>query len=721
MRRTVLMLFCLALMIGGYSLHAVQPAVWRVNGSDEFLEGEIDGFAIASRGGLIPSPAISKLASFSDPFVLSQTMDDQGESFFGTGNDGNVYRLRKGGLELLTKLEEPEIYAMAWHDGSVYAASSPYGKVYRIDPGSGDARVWFDPDDAYIWSLQFASDGSLLAATGLPGKLYRIDRNGKSEALFDAPESHLRSLAIRPDGVIIVGGSGEGRIYEVRGKNKARALFDSDLTEISALVSDPATGVVWAAAVTNALPTTPPAQPTPPANAAGATAEQQGGAQPQGNAAVDFTFSFDSSLPATPSPGSSELYRIDRDGFTEQVWKFDREMIYAVGVDGPDGVYLSTGPQGRIYLFKERELSLVATVPEKQLVSFVRRGDVSTVTTTNSGAVYRLDGKTSKSASYRSKVKDTGGFSTFGHYSVDGSGLEERKISVSFRTGNSATPDATWSDWVLTTGPSGQIGAPSARYLQWRVEVSSPPPGFRIDSFSTAWVNRNLPPVIESLTVNEPGVIFITTSYPSPPQILEATNPDELGMFTSLDTPSSPRNDPGKRYYRKGYRSFTWRGRDPNGDSLKYDLSFRRVGESQWLRFRDKLTDLQFNFDTSQLPDGEYEIRLVASDEESNPGQGLEDVKEGVRFVVDNTSPRISSSPSSDGTVIRIEDSESIITRLEYSVDAERWIPLVPMDGLADSRLEQARLSRDEINGRFVMVRAVDAHFNAVTALIPSR
>ena len=40
----------------------------------------------------------------------------------------------------------------AARDGSVYAGTSPDGKVYRITE-QGQAEVFFDPADKYIWSL----------------------------------------------------------------------------------------------------------------------------------------------------------------------------------------------------------------------------------------------------------------------------------------------------------------------------------------------------------------------------------------------------------------------------------------------------------------------------------------------------------------------------------------------------------------------------------------
>src|SRR5581483_9613374 len=113
---------------------AVVPQFWRVRSAEDFLAGEIDGFAVTSRGQLKPGPAMTKLAAFDDPFVLSQATASNGDVFVGTGNDGKVYRLHGSEVKMLFKASEPEIYAIAFHGGALYVGTSPNGKVYRVDP-----------------------------------------------------------------------------------------------------------------------------------------------------------------------------------------------------------------------------------------------------------------------------------------------------------------------------------------------------------------------------------------------------------------------------------------------------------------------------------------------------------------------------------------------------------------------------------------------------------
>src|SRR3954449_11041658 len=248
------------ILVSTTPLFAVAPQFWRTRNAEDFLAGEIDGFAVTSRGELRPGPALEKIATFTDPFVLSQATAPNGDRFFGTGNDGKVYRLRGKELKLLFTATEPEIYTVAFHDGALYAGSSPNGKIYRLDPESGKSSVFFDPKQAYIWALEFLGNGDLAVATGVEGKLFRVTAKGEGKVWFDAPETHLRSIAVRPDGSLLAGGSGKGRLYEVRADGSAHALYDSSLNEISSIWVDPSTGIGWAAGVSNVLPSSTPAK-----------------------------------------------------------------------------------------------------------------------------------------------------------------------------------------------------------------------------------------------------------------------------------------------------------------------------------------------------------------------------------------------------------------------------------------------------------------------------
>jgi hypothetical protein len=706
------------------SSFAVVPQFWRVRNAEDFLAGDISGFAVTSRGELKPGQSLKKLASFTDPFVLSQVTAPNGDYYFGTGNDGKVYRLRGNDLKVIYTSPEPEIYALALRDDALYVGSSPNGKIYRVNVADGKATTLFDPKQAYIWTMAVAPDGALLAGTGVEGKLFRIAPNGEGKVLFDATDTHIRSIAVKSDGSILAGGSGKGRIYSVKPDGSAHALYDSSLNEISTIYVD-ANGIGWAAGVSNVSPSSTPAakpqQPKPGSQQSGSATAASNEPKKEETAPtpnVDVSFSFDDASNAASQAGSGELYRINPDGFVEIVRKFDREMIYSIS-GGPNGsILLSTGPQGRLYDFKDGEVALLATVPEKQIVSIGSRNGSTTISTTNSGAVYQVDSGLPSKAEFRSAAKDVERFSRFGHYRIEGTDVGDGHVAIAFRSGNTRTPDSTWSSWGASSAAiEGPIDAPAGRYVQWRLTMPKPVSDLTVDNVVVSFMNRNIAPVIDGLGVQDPAVVFITGSYPPSPQVVEATNPDEYGIFTSLESPRD-KNDPGKKVFRKGYRTINWRAHDENGDSLRYTLSFRRKGSTQWLRLRDNVEESSLNFDTSQLPDGTYELKLTVTDAIDNPDNPLSDSKEGVEFQVDNTAPSIAFTTEGDEVVIRVTDKMSPVGKVEYSADAQKWIRITPVDGIADSPSETYRIKRSAVAGKFVIVRATDAFFNVATESI---
>ncbi|MEW6201023.1 MAG: Ig-like domain-containing protein, partial [bacterium] len=103
-------------------------------------------------------------------------------------------------------------------------------------------------------------------------------------------------------------------------------------------------------------------------------------------------------------------------------------------------------------------------------------------------------------------------------------------------------------------------------------------------------------------------------------------------------------------------------------------------------------------WDTTSIPDGKYEVMLKATDKMGNPaGEEEEDTEISEPFVIDNTPPVVSdlSFRKINGGAVEItgvaEDSASIISTLEYSVDKLEWFPLFPEDRVFDTQVEKFR------------------------------
>jgi hypothetical protein len=87
-----------------------------------------------------------------------------------------------------------------------------------------------------------------------------------------------------------------------------------------------------------------------------------------------------------------------------------------------------------------------------------------------------------------------------------------------------------------------------------------------------------------------------------------------------------------------------WAAHDDNGDELTYSLYLRGDGETIWRLLKDNLRDKAYSFDATLIPDGGYQIKVVASDAPSHtPGDALTGDKISERFEVDTTPPVVSA------------------------------------------------------------------------------
>src|SRR5262249_58764264 len=112
---------------------------------------------------------------------------------------------------------------------------------------------------------------------------------------------------------------------------------------------------------------------------------------------------------------------------------------------------------------------------------------------------------------YVSAVKDTGRTSRFGAMHWEGDVPAASQVSFSFRSGESATPDSTWSQWspYVSGQASVPLDAPPGRYVQWKMKMSSNrselPVVRRVE---IAYRNRNAMPVIDALFALGPSEVF---------------------------------------------------------------------------------------------------------------------------------------------------------------------------------------------------------------------
>src|SRR4029453_12637306 len=152
------------------------------------------------------------------------------------------------------------------------------------------------------------------------------------------------------------------------------------------------------------------------------------------------------------------------------------------------------------------------------------------------------------------------------------------EVEMSTRSGNTATPDQTWSPWSsgYTTSSGDKITSPNARYLQWRAVLKAPSssstPSPVLTSVTAAYLPRNLRPTVESITVHPSGTVFQRPFSTGELEIAgfgdntsDGRNPTQSNASSSTSTTSSPSAPAlGRRVYQKGLQTFVWKAADDN-------------------------------------------------------------------------------------------------------------------------------------------------------------
>ncbi len=726
MRKTLLALLvlgCIASCI--FSVSAGGPVFWRINTRAEVEKGDAQGVSIADNGTLTLAPALAEVFDTKQAYIWSAVADNAGNIYLGTGHEGRVFKVDATGKgALLYKTAELDVMALAVDgQGNVYAGTAPDGKVYRITPG-GDAKVFFEPKTKYIWSLAFDGQGRLLVGTGDKGVIYRVNADGTGAPLVTTSQKNITALKVDGAGNIIAGTDPGGLVLRISPDNKVFTLFDSSQREVRELVLG-RNGEIYALALaetagsgaTNAAPA--PAAASVPVTSGGG--DDGGVTITFGDVQVIDTPASASSSSSSSSSGQakSALYRIDVNGGNDTVWDSKDAAAFAAALDGDGRVLVGTGQKGRIYSAKVGEKpALLAQLSEGQTSRFVRAGNQLYAAASNLGKLFKLTNEPSASGTYTSSVRDAQTTASWGRVSWVGEGA----LEIQTRSGNTANPDATWSEWsAAITGADGDaIKSPAARFLQWRATLKrSGNVAPRLREVTVSYLPRNIAPRINSISVLPAGVAL--QALPQPPA---DPNADQAGLDPSVL--GTAVQIPPRRLFQRGAISLQWQAEDRNGDALEYAVFYRPANGNDWFPLKANLRDNYFTVEANALPDGRYVFKVVVSDGLSNPASlALNDDQETEVVELDNTPPAVTAdAPRVTGNtaevVFRAVDTTSIIRRAEYQLDGGAWKSIFPVDGIADAKREEFRVSVTLPDGKphVVAFRAFDANANVGSAQV---
>jgi hypothetical protein len=727
------------------SLCAATTATWEMNTYQDFLKGRFQGISLDRDGRLTLAPKLETVFSSGQSTIWSIARASDGSIYAGTGHRGRVYQITASGASnLIWTADQPEVFAVAVDaDGVLYAASSPDGKVYRIE--KGQATEFFAPQAKYIWALAFAKDGSLFVGAGNPGNIYRVDKTGKADTYYETGQSHVTALAFDSHNNVLAGTEPNGILYRISAQDKAFVLYNASLPEIRSIVPMP-DGTIYAAALggsiaNRAQPLTTslssPLSVTVTAPTTSITVTESADTQAEAEikpraetpkAATGQILQQGSAInPLAEIPGvdKSAVYKINPDDTVETLWSSKEENVYSLIAKPNGSLYFATDAQGRLYrLGSDRKATLMVETNEGEATRLLESPDGLVAATGDMGKLFRLADAAGASGSYESPVHDSGSVARWGRISWRSAGAANGavKVRLATRSGNSARPDKTWSDWSepLTDAQDSLIRSPNARYIQWRASLEGP--GAAIENVSLTYLPQNNPPVIRSISV--------TMQNSTQKSAAASSSTAAAYSITVTDTgeTSTPAGTPTQTLsHGSGSQiQVTWQADDPDGDRLLYSLYFRGEDEKEWKLLRANIPENSLLLDGDVLADGRYYFRVIASDQPSNAANvARTDELVSSPVLIDNTPPVITlTAPRRGNDRVEVDadvvDQTSPLRRFEYSLDAGPWTPVEAADGVTDSPREQYHIAIERLRAgeHLLVVRAYDTANNAGLAKV---
>ena len=730
--RGIMCMVLTCLIFGG--AQASTPVIWEQSNQRQFQNGEPVNISIASRGYLRLAPSVDPFFETSEPWVWGLATDSRGNIYAGN------YKIDRSGHGVSVFDPGEYVIRSVVIDASdhVFAATLPGGKIYRLTP-DGQSAVYFDPkhiiskqdSTATIWSLALDPEGNLYAGTGGGrGLIYKIDRTGTASVLAETEESHVVSLAVDPAGNLIAGTDPNGRIYRISPEGQLSVLYDSPYQEINTILID-ASGTIYAGAVDGprrvqgrGVQQSPP----PPAVTPG-TAES--------SATVDVgVFEVTASPSRASQTGSFRpprstggvVYQIRPDGVVQEWWRSREDACFALAFHEDGTLLIGTGPRGVVYAVSDRGRSTILTqLQDSQITAFARTPDNQiVVASSNLGNIYRMGRAPVREGTFESEVKDTEGASSWGRIRWTGQMPSGTTVRFYTRTGNTDTPDKTWSNWTgpYTDREGETITSPDARFIQWKAVLATKNTETpMISSVSVAYLTRNVAPTVNNVTVYEPGIYLRDTSSGDtqvqdlPPKVAEQTGGNRSGGGRNRQSSA------GIPAYRKGMRAVAIDADDANHDDMTYAVYFRGQNETQWKLLRDDLQEGAYSWDSETLPDGLYAIRVVVSDAPSNPPNlALKAELESEPFLIDNMAPQVTRIETTRRNprmtlTFTVEDAASPLYKTEYAIDGGNWWVIYPDDGVSDSMVEAFTLTLGDLGAgeHTIAIRTKDISNNVGT------
>ena len=677
------------LFVATLPVQAAGPVFWDYPEGSSFTKLELHGMALDQYGRLTAGLAAEKLLSDGPEVCWQAIPDGKGGLYVATGHNGQIWFLdRKDHGRPLATLPEPEIFSLLQVDQYLFAGGGPDGHLYRVDKKTGEAEVWVDLHESYIWALAGGEAGKLYVAAGSPAAVYLVTDRLDTTRLSILPAANALDLVIEADGQLLVATQGPGLIYRIDPKrpDEPELLYETDQEEVRQFARGP--DETWYAL----------------ALSRGQNQQDQESAQSSGNLEMVVT----PNGMAIESHGApkvqSAVYRLGKDGIVTRHWA-GQETMLAIAFSQTWG-WLGAGLQKEnqdaaalVALESPGSARPLATWDAGDVLDLlVVPGSKATESVfaclAQPGQVMRMEDRPAEPAVAMSEPIDGGQPIRWGRLYWEGAVPKEGRIRWSVRGGARSVPDQTWSEWSESWSDLDHaIPLPPSRFLQWRVEIVGGKASVTVDAVTVSGYEPNNPPEIFQFGLEPEGDFTLGGLLARDENVTESF---KSGLKIEYNIPSrqSRRADMNRAALARPLKTFSWLVVDPNNDRLEYQLEYQRLGEQTWRPVGPPTQEQVVTWDTASVPDGQYVLRLTASDRPDNPQpEVLTTTRLSAPIYVDHTPPEIKSykiKRSESGFVVSFRATDTM------SPLAEAWLELPggsrerldPVDGICDSMQE---------------------------------
>jgi hypothetical protein len=699
------------------------PTIWRQDSGTEFVSGTLKNVSVSSRGDVRLSAALQKVADTPETYVWAIQPDGHGSVYLGTGDRGIIYKMPHDGVpSIFFKTGQLEVTCLALGDnGDVFAGTAPHGVVYEITP-SGKGHEFFKAPENYITALATTPSMIYIATGGGTGKVYSSPQRGSNDHtpwVFTSSEAHILSLATDKNGNVYAGSSPDGIVYKITPDGEHSVLYAASEPNITSLTTDSKGNV-------------------------------DAGTSPDGH-----------------------VYQIAPDGAEKTLLNSAHGGVMSLRTDTEDNLYACTSNTiSRIAL--EGTVQTFTSNDDAQFITLgISANDQIYAGTSTVGSVYRLgEAAGPLQGQYISSVHNTGLPARWGALSWIADTPPGTYVTLQTRSGDVPDPDTSWSDWSPVESGTHQapITSPTGRYLQYKATLSrdagaAPDAAPRLESVTAYYLMRNRPPTVTLQSPVGGAALHKNASVQwagSDPDgdtlsydLSYSTNDGKTWTLIQKPTGSTPpatashplpaptplpvtdqevqaKTQEAIAAFDKKYPNLPPSVRQTllsqAAAAIRAALIAQRTAPTTAPAGAsgNDVKATSFAWDTTKVPDGNYRLKIVASDKPSNPAGWLTDDDVSQPFLVANTPPTLtlgSVTVNADKTVTVhgvAQAKLAIIQAVQGHADGDEDIAALADDGLFDTPLEAFTLTLGPLmsGSHMITVTGLDQASNTATATV---